>query len=76
MHDKATYLIRIAEPLADADAGWFEGLTIYHTSAAGTVLLTPAIDQTALHGILATVRDLAIPLVTVQQLGPPPNRKK
>jgi hypothetical protein len=68
MHQTATYLIWIAVPLTAADAGWFEGLAIYQSSPTQTILLTPAIDQTALHGILATLRDLAIPLLAVQQL--------
>jgi hypothetical protein len=73
MHQVAVYLIRIARPLAESDSGWFEGLTIACSSAGGTILLTPAIDQAALHGILATLRDLALPLSAVQQLDSPPD---
>ena len=64
----AHYRIQIGVPLTVADWGWFEDLRIGTDAGGGTVLFTPAIDQTALHGILATLRDLAIPLVAVQQV--------
>ena len=72
MHQEAIYHIHIAGPLAEADADWFAGLTVVQSSAAETILLTPPIDQSALHGILAILRDLAIPLRAVQQLDPAP----
>lgn len=71
MHPLAAYLICIPGPLTESDASWFEGLTLSHSPTGETLLLTPVIDQTALHGILATLRDLAIPLIAVQQLDPP-----
>jgi hypothetical protein len=74
MHRTAVYLIRVLGPLVELDASWFEGLILSHVSPRETLLQTPAIDQTALHGILATLRDLAIPLIAVQQLDPPPDR--
>jgi hypothetical protein len=74
MRQTAIYLIRIPGLLAEPDASWFEGLTLAAASDRETILLTPAIDQTALHGILAILRDLAIPLIAVQQLDPPPEQ--
>lgn len=74
MHKTAVYLIRIPGPLAEPDASWFEDLTLTTSPTGETILRTPAIDQTALHGILATFRDLAIPLIAVQQLDPPTDR--
>ncbi|HMA38154.1 MAG TPA: hypothetical protein VKY74_27145 [Chloroflexia bacterium] len=67
---QAIYCIQLAEPLSadEALARWFAGLTICTTARAGTVLLTPAIDQPALHAILATLRDLAIPLRAVRHV--------
>ncbi|HMA38157.1 MAG TPA: hypothetical protein VKY74_27160 [Chloroflexia bacterium] len=72
MQRNMTYRIEIAATLTAAEFGWFEDLQICATPGAGTVLLTPPIDQTALHGILATLRDLAIPLVAVQEVAYPP----
>jgi hypothetical protein len=76
MDQVAVYLIRISSPLAEADIGWFEGLTIAGSSAGDAILLTPAIDQAALYGILATLRDLALPLSAVQQLDPSPDHER
>jgi hypothetical protein len=59
------YTIRIAGTLDEATASWFEGLRVCQISDATTLLVTPAIDQTALHGILAILRDLAIPLIAL-----------
>ena len=39
-------------------------------SPGATVLTGPVADQAALHGLLAKVRDLGVPLVSVTQLDP------
>jgi len=65
MPSTAAYVIRIGESLDEATSSWFDGLAIHQAADATTILITPIIDQTALHGILATLRDLAIPLVAV-----------
>jgi hypothetical protein len=36
------------------------------------VLTGPLADQAALHGALARIRDLGVPLLSVRQLEPPP----
>jgi len=46
-------------------ADWFEGLTITHTEQGGTILCGLIADQAALHGLLAKVRDLGLPLLSV-----------
>jgi hypothetical protein len=75
MHTLAVYSIRVATCLSAADHAWFEDLTICDPHDMETVLLTPAIDQTALHGILAVLRDLAIPLLAVQRVTTPQEGK-
>jgi hypothetical protein len=51
------------------DGKWFhcpgEGLTYLHTDEGDTILSGPIRDQAALHGILAQIRDLALPLLAV-----------
>ncbi len=74
MDQTAVYLIRVLGLLTETDASWFEDLTLSHPSPCETILRTPAIDQAALHGILATLRDLAIPLIAVHPLDPPPDQ--
>ncbi len=75
MSDKQTYVekhnqpqsyeIRIKGHLDDRWAGWFEGLTIMLEENGDTLLTGPVVDQAALHGLLKKVRDLGIPLLSV-----------
>ena len=44
---------------------WFEGLTITLEENGNTLLSGPVADQAALHGLLKKVRDLGMPLVSV-----------
>jgi hypothetical protein len=62
------YQIRIRGQLGDRWTDWFEGLTVTRTD--GDTLLTGAVDQAALHGLLKKVRDLGMPLVSVIPLEP------
>jgi hypothetical protein len=51
---------------------WFDGLTITLEENGDTLLTGPAIDQAALHGILKKVRDLGMPLLSVNSIEPGP----
>ncbi len=62
------YQIRIAGHLGDAWADWFEGLTITSEVDGNTLLTGPVVDQAALHGLLRKVRDLGMPLVSVNPI--------
>jgi hypothetical protein len=44
---------------------WFEGLTITHTADGETILSGLIVDQAALHGLLAKLRDLGLSIVSV-----------
>jgi hypothetical protein len=46
-------------------SGWFEGLMIEHVPHEGTVISGEVIDQAALYGLLARLRDLGLPLISV-----------
>ena len=49
-------------------SAWFDGLRL--TSDAGqTTIAGPVADQAALHGLLAKIRDLGLPLLTVRRTG-------
>lgn len=61
----AVYEIRLKGHLAPQWADWFEGLTITLEEDGNTLLAGTLIDQSALHGILKRVRDLAMPLLSV-----------
>ena len=68
-HDEPKlYEIRIKGHLDDRWADWFEGLTITLENNGDTLLTGPVVDQAALHGLLRKVRDLGLPLLSVNCL--------
>lgn len=69
------YQIRIHGHLGCRWTDWFEGLTIALETNGDTLLTGPVIDQAALHGLLKKVRDLGMPLVSVNCLGPDRTRR-
>ena len=66
--DAGQYEIRLAGHLDGRWAAWFDGLTVAHDGDGTTVLSGPIADQAALHGVLARVRDLGLPLVSVRRI--------
>jgi hypothetical protein len=47
-----------------------EGLTVGGDEPGQTVLAGPVADRAALHGLLAKIRDLGLPLLSVRPLHP------
>jgi hypothetical protein len=66
----AVYQIRVEGHLGHAMTGWFEGLSISLEDDGDTLLTGAVVDQAALHGLLRKVRDLGVPLVSVNRLDP------
>jgi hypothetical protein len=64
------YQIRIKGHLGSQWTEWFEGLTITLEENGDTLLTGPVVDQAALHGLLKKVRDLGMPLISVNSVGP------
>jgi hypothetical protein len=64
------YQIRIKGHLSSQWTEWFEGLTITLEENGDTLLTGPVVDQAALHGLLKKVRDLGMPLISVNSVGP------
>jgi hypothetical protein len=64
------YVIRIKGHLDPRWSEWFEGLTVTQTESGETVLSGPVVDQSALHGLLARIRDLNLTLVSVTWVEP------
>ncbi|WP_343424279.1 hypothetical protein [Candidatus Amarolinea dominans] len=65
------YQIRIKGHLSHQWTDWFEGLTITLEEDGNTLLTGPVIDQAALHGLLRKVRDLGMPLISVNRVNNP-----
>jgi hypothetical protein len=62
------YQIRLEGHLGRQWTDWFDGLTITLTDDGDTILTGPVVDQAALHGLLKKVRDLGMPLRSVNCL--------
>ena len=51
-------------------AAWFDGWSLTNENDGTTVISGPVLDQAALHGLLQKVRDIGLPLISVQQIDP------
>ena len=60
-----SYVITIRGHLDPHWSDWFAGLTITNGDNGEATLAGPVVDQAALHGLLAKLRDLGLPLVAV-----------
>ena len=68
--DSGLYEIRLKGHLDNRWADWFEGLTITLEDQGDTLLTGLVVDQAALHGLLKRVRDLGMPLLSVNFVNP------
>ena len=64
------YQIRIQGHLGSEWTDWFEGLTLSLEDNGETLLTGSVVDQAALHGLLRKVRDLGMPLLSVNPVEP------
>jgi hypothetical protein len=60
------YEIRVEGHLTADWSDWFEGLAVCQEPSGETVL-SGSLDQAALHGVLAKLRDLGLTLVAVNR---------
>ena len=66
--EPAAYEIRLKGHLTDRWTGWFGDVTIGLEEDGTTRLTCPAIDQAALYGLIKKVRNLGLPLLSVNRL--------
>jgi len=64
---KEIYAIRVKGYLDQERSSWFDGLAITHTTNGETILSGSIVDQAALHGVLAKLRDMGLSLLEVKR---------
>jgi hypothetical protein len=62
------YEIRIKEEIREKSLTWFEEFAITRTTSGETLLAGRIADQSALHGLLAKIRDLNLTLISVNRM--------
>jgi hypothetical protein len=62
------YQIRIKEQISDKWLDWFDEFAITRTESGETLLTGRIGDQSALHGLLAKIRDLNLTLISVSRI--------
>jgi len=62
------YEIQVEGQLSPQWVDWFEGLSISLEEDGNTLLTGPVADQAALHGLLKKIRDLGMPLISVNRV--------
>ncbi len=64
-YESMVYQIRVRGHLNKQWMDWFDGLTITLEENGDTFLTGPVVDQSALYGLLKKIRDLGMPLLSV-----------
>ena len=64
------YEIRLKGHLDSRWVTWFDGLTLTTCSDGTTTIQGVVVDQSALHGLLQKVRDVGVPLISVNRVEP------
>jgi hypothetical protein len=60
--------IRVKGCIDERWSEWLDGLRIAHTGQDETVLSGEVVDQAALYGLIAKLRDLGLPLLTMNSV--------
>ncbi len=74
--EPGNYEICILESISDRWLEWFGEFTLTHIPSGETLLTGPIADQSALHGLLARIRDLNLTLISVNRIERSETNKK
>lgn len=66
----SVFQIRIKGHLGHQWTDWFDGMAITLEDDGNTLLTGPVVDQATLHGLIKKVRDLGMPLVSIDSVLP------
>lgn len=66
--EHSIYQITVKGNLDQKWSDWFDGFGINPQPDDTTLLTGPVADQAALHGLLAKIRDLGLPLLLVERV--------
>ena len=69
------YRIELQSQITGDWSDWIGNLKLTHTLTGHTILIGDVADQAALHGLLARIRDLGIPILLVARLHSAPDNK-
>ena len=70
LNQPTVYEIRVKGHLGCQWTDWFGGLTITLEENGDTLMTGPVVDQAALHRLLRKVRNLGMPLISVNHVNP------
>jgi hypothetical protein len=72
LHQPARYQVQVVGHLDGKRAAWFDSLDLVKGYADDgtpvTTITVEVIDQSMLHGVLAQIRDLGLPLLAVSRI--------
>jgi len=63
-----TYRIHVRGHIEERWTDWLGGFSIHRLENGTTELIGPVVDQAALHGVIARIRDLGVPLLAVDRV--------
>jgi hypothetical protein len=69
----AVYQVRIKGTFDKRWSDWFDGFTVVPQGGNETLLTGSVADQISLHGLLSKIRDLGLPLLSVERVEAAPS---
>jgi hypothetical protein len=70
-HAPTHYELRVAGHLGEHWSAWFGDVTLVRQDDGTTILRAAVTDQAELHGLLAKIRDLGAPLLSIDSSDAP-----